>query len=161
VVAGLILLIVRRKARREWASLVDAMTISTGLGLLVWVFIIRPSLGSPLLSVLGQAVVVAYPIADIVVLAMIVRLLIGSGGRGMSYRVLAVTVIMFLAGDMGWATINQLGLEPQRHASARCCRCFSSPDTACSGSRRCIRPCAPPRKGLPRSRVSARRCSSC
>jgi diguanylate cyclase (GGDEF)-like protein len=118
VVAGLILLIVRRKARREWASLVDAMTISTGLGLLVWVFIIRPSLGSPLLSVLGQAVVVAYPIADIVVLAMIVRLLIGSGGRGVSYRVLAATVIMFLAGDMGWATINQLGLEPGRHESA-------------------------------------------
>lgn len=118
VVAGLILLVVRRKARREWASLVDAMTISTGLGLLVWVFIIRPSLGSPLLSPFGQAVVVAYPIADIVVLAMIVRLLIGSGGRGISYRVLAATVIMFLAGDMGWATINQLGLEPGRHASA-------------------------------------------
>jgi diguanylate cyclase (GGDEF)-like protein len=27
-------------------------------------------------------------------------------------------VIMFLAGDMGWATINQLGLEPGRHESA-------------------------------------------
>lgn len=115
VVAGLILLILRRKSRREWASLVDAMTISTGLGLLVWVFVVRPSLGAPLLSPLGQLVVVAYPIGDIVVLAMIVRLLIGSGGRGFAYRVLAGTVLMFLAGDMSWAAINQLGLEPGPH----------------------------------------------
>jgi hypothetical protein len=34
------------------------MTISTGLGTLVWVFIIRPSLGSPLLSLFGRPCVV-------------------------------------------------------------------------------------------------------
>ncbi len=117
LVAGLIL-IVRRSARHEWASLVDAMTISTGLGLLVWVFIIRPSLGAPLLSPLGQLVVVAYPIGDIVVLALIVRLLIGSAGRGMACRLLAATVILFLVGDMSWATINQVGLVPGPHAAA-------------------------------------------
>jgi diguanylate cyclase len=115
VVAGLIVLILRRKAGRERATLVDAATISTGLGLLVWVFVIRPSLGDPLLSPIGQLVVVAYPIGDIVVLAMIVRLLIGSGGRGFAYRTLAATVLMFLGGDMSWAAINQIGLEPGPH----------------------------------------------
>ncbi|MCW2540463.1 MAG: putative signaling protein [Frankiales bacterium] len=117
VIAGLILLIVHRTARREWASLVDAMTISTGLGLLVWVFIIRPSFGTPELSAIGQATVVAYPIGDIVVLAMVVRLLIGSGARGTSYWVLGATVVAFLTGDMGWATTNQLGLTPGSHAT--------------------------------------------
>jgi diguanylate cyclase len=118
VVAGLLVLIVRRTARRESASLVDAMTISTGLGLLVWVFMIRPSLGDPTFTPLGQLVVVAYPIGDIVLIAMVVRLLIGSGGRGAAYRVLAAAVATFLVGDMAWATITQLGLEPGRHASA-------------------------------------------
>ncbi len=118
VVAGLLVLIVSRTARRESASLVDAMTISTGLGLLVWVFIIRPSLGDPSFSPLGQVVVVAYPIGDVVVLAMILRLLIGSGARGAAYRVLASAVATFLAGDMAWATISQLGLAPGVHSSA-------------------------------------------
>jgi diguanylate cyclase len=118
VVAGLLVLIVSRTARRESASLVDAMTISTGLGLLVWVFIIRPSLGDPSFTPLGQVVIVAYPIGDVVVLAMILRLLIGSGGRGAAYRVLAGAVTVFLAGDMAWATITQLGLEPGVHTSA-------------------------------------------
>jgi diguanylate cyclase (GGDEF)-like protein len=118
LVAGLLVLIVRRTVRREWASLVDATTISTGLGLLVWVFIMRPSLGDPTFTPLGQIVVVAYPIGDIVVLAMILRLLIGSGGRGAAYRVVAVAAVTFLAGDMAWATITQVGLEPGKHASA-------------------------------------------
>jgi len=126
VVAGLIMLIVRRTPRREWASLLDAMTISTGLGLLVWVFIVRPSFGDPSFSPLGQVVVVAYPIADIVVLAMIVRLLVGAGRRGTSYWVLAATVTMFLAGDIGWAAINQLGLEPGPHASTLLAMLFLS-----------------------------------
>jgi diguanylate cyclase (GGDEF)-like protein len=118
LVAGLLVLIVQRTARRESASLVDAMTISTGLGLLMWVFIIRPSLGDPSFTPLGQVVTVAYPIGDIVVLAMILRLLIGSGGRGAAYRVLAVAVTTFLAGDVAWAVITQLGLDPGVHSSA-------------------------------------------
>ncbi len=118
LVAGLLVLIVRRTAGREWASLVDTMTISTGLGLLVWVFMISPSLGDPTFTALGQIVTVAYPIGDIVVLAMILRLLIGSGGRGVTYRVLAVAVATFLAGDMAWAIVTQLGLAPGVHSSA-------------------------------------------
>jgi len=112
LVGGLILLIHRRTARRDWASIVDAMTISTGLGLLMWVFIIRPSVGNPSLSALGEFVVILYPIGDVVVLAMVVRLLIGTGTRTPAYWMLASTVLVFLTGDIGWATIFQLGLTP-------------------------------------------------
>jgi diguanylate cyclase len=118
LVAGLTLIIMRRSAGREWTSLVEAMMISTGLGLLLWVSTIRPSLGAPSLTPFGQVIVSAYPIGDVVVLAMIVRLVVGSGTRVTAYRMLAGTVLLFLTGDIAWAVINQLGLAPGRHASA-------------------------------------------
>jgi hypothetical protein len=118
VVAGLVLVLARRSARRDWASLVDALMISTGLGLLLWVTVIRPALGDPAYSPLGQIVVIAYPIGDLVVLALITRLLIGAGGRGFAWRALATTVLLFLAGDLAWAVINQLGADPGPRASA-------------------------------------------
>ena len=116
LVAGLVLLIHCRTAGRDWGSLVDALTISTGLGLLMWVFIIRPAVGDPSVSSLGQFVGILYPIGDIVVLAMIVRLLIGGGRRTPAYWILAATVLVFLTADITWATINQLGLEPGPHS---------------------------------------------
>jgi diguanylate cyclase (GGDEF)-like protein len=118
LVAGLVLLIHRRTAGRDWASLVDALTVSTGLGLLMWVFIIRPSVGDPSVSAIGQFVSILYPIGDIVVLAMVVRLLIGGGRRTPAYWILAGTVLVFLTADVTWATLNQLGLEPGPHAAS-------------------------------------------
>jgi diguanylate cyclase len=114
--AGMTLLIRRRTERRDWAAMVDAATISTGLGLLSWVFLIRPAAGDPSLGLFGHAVNVAYPIGDILLLAMIVRLLVGGGGRSVSYRLIAASLACFLGGDVTWAVINQLGWEPGRMA---------------------------------------------
>jgi diguanylate cyclase len=116
LVAALALFVHRRSAGRDWASVVDSMTISTGLGLLVWVFVIRPAVGDPSLTPLGGFVGVLYPIGDVVLLAMVVRLLVGNGRRVAAYWTLATSVLLFLAGDMSWAAINQLGLEPGRSA---------------------------------------------
>jgi diguanylate cyclase (GGDEF)-like protein len=119
LVAGMTILIRQRSARREWSSLVDAAIISTGLGLMIWVFVIRPSAGGTRWNSLGELVVAAYPVGDIVVLALIVRLLIGSGGaRTFAYRALAAPVLAFLAGDMAWAIAAQLNYVPGPHVNA-------------------------------------------
>ena len=78
LVIGLVLVIRRRTARRDWATLVDATTVSTGLGLLSWVFMIHPAVAESSLSLLGHAVSVAYPIGHVVLLAMMMRLLLGA-----------------------------------------------------------------------------------
>jgi len=112
LIAGLVITVLRRKTRREWSSLVDAMMISTGIGLLAWVAVIRPALGDPQYTPLGQAVTIAYPIGDLVMLAMVVRLIAGAGARGAAYRLLAASVSSFLLGDTTWAVLNQFDLSP-------------------------------------------------
>src|SRR4051812_36985397 len=53
IAAGLAVLIRRRSARGEWSTLVDTTTITTGLGLLSWVFLIRPAASDPSIGLLG------------------------------------------------------------------------------------------------------------
>jgi diguanylate cyclase (GGDEF)-like protein len=109
---GLALLIRRRSARRDWAALVDATTISTGLGLLSWVFLIDPTNGDTSLSVFGHVVSVAYPVGDVLLLAMMVRLLLGVGSRTPAFRMMTASLVLILLPDVAWAVINQVGWEP-------------------------------------------------
>jgi HPt (histidine-containing phosphotransfer) domain-containing protein len=110
LVMGLGLLVRRRTVGRDWSTLVDTITISTGLGLLSWVFIIRPQAIDPQLHLLARATVAAYPVSDLVVLAMLVRLLIGGGGRSPSVRLIVGGLLGFLGSDIGWAVYSNIGV---------------------------------------------------
>jgi diguanylate cyclase (GGDEF)-like protein len=109
---GLLLLIRRRSEGHDWSSLVDATTITTGLGLLSWVFVIRPIAADSSLSLLGRVVSIAYPVGDLLVLAMAARLLVGGGSRSLAFRLLAGALVLYLVGDATWAVLNYLGVEP-------------------------------------------------
>ncbi len=109
---GLALLIRRRSAGRDWATLVDATTISTGLGLLCWVFLVQPAAVAETDTLLAHAVVIAYPVADVVVLAMLVRLMMGAGDHSTSYFLMVSSVLAFMVGDVGWALTSLLAWEP-------------------------------------------------
>jgi two-component system chemotaxis sensor kinase CheA len=111
-VAGMALLIRRRSSRQDRSTLVDTTIITTGLGLLSWVFIIRPSMAIPGVQVVNRAVILAYPIGDLIVLAMMVRLLLGGGARNGSFRLTMAAMLGFLAADVGWAVFGQLGFDP-------------------------------------------------
>jgi diguanylate cyclase (GGDEF)-like protein len=112
VAAGLMLLIHRRTAQRDWSSIVDATTLTTGLGLLAWVFMVRPAASDPSIGLLGHLVSVAYPVGDIVLVAMTVRLVLGGGGRNVSFRLMCAALISFLGGDTAWAVVAQMDWEP-------------------------------------------------
>ena len=112
LVAGLVLLIRRRSASRDWGTLVDATTVTTGLGLLSWVFMIHPAISDSSLGLLGHVVSVAYPVGDVVLLAMMMRLLLGAGSRNGAFLLIAGSLLLFLGGDAAWAVVNQIGWEP-------------------------------------------------
>ena len=109
---GLILLIRARTEGRDWGALVDTTTVSTGLSLLTWVFIIRPLADDATGSLVARVVSIAYPVGDIVLLSMLVRLLLGSGARNPAFRAIGASLVLFLAGDIAWAIINAAGWEP-------------------------------------------------
>jgi HPt (histidine-containing phosphotransfer) domain-containing protein len=111
LIAGMILLI-RRRAGRQLSSLVDSAIITVGLGLLAWVFMIRPQALHAETSLLARAVQTAYPLADLAVLALMVRLLIGGGSRSLAFRLMIAALLGLLGGDLAWAIASAVGLDP-------------------------------------------------
>ncbi|WP_433717263.1 GGDEF domain-containing protein [Actinoplanes sp. CA-051413] len=106
---GLALLIRRRDRRRNWTAMVDATTITTGLGLLAWVYVIHPAAQDADMSVLGRTVQVAYPVGDLLLLAMMTRLLRTGGSRGAPFWWITGSLAAFLIGDTTWVLLGNLG----------------------------------------------------
>jgi diguanylate cyclase (GGDEF)-like protein/PAS domain S-box-containing protein len=74
VTAGLLRLAGAGAAARDRAALIDALVLMTGVGLLVWVFLVEANATRPELTVVQKAIAVAYPLADVAILAMVTRL---------------------------------------------------------------------------------------
>ncbi len=110
--AGMAILIRHRSSERDWASLVDAAIITTGFGLLSWVFLIRPAATDPRLGTLARATAIAYPIGDLVILGMMVRIVVGGGIQNRAFRLMVAALLCFLATDVGWAVQGHIGFEP-------------------------------------------------
>jgi hypothetical protein len=112
LITGMALLIRRMTTRHDWTTLVDTATITTGLALLSWVCVIRPLAADPTLSLLGRMELMSYPIGDVIVLGLMVRLLLGGGKRNPAFALLLGSLFCFLGADVGWAIINQTTLFP-------------------------------------------------
>src|SRR6266540_197401 len=100
LLAGLLLLIRGRSPGRDTASLIDATIISVGLGLLAWVFLIVPQVREPELTMLQRVVSIAYPLSDVLVLAVAARLAVGSSHRPTAWWVLMGSVVSLLVADV-------------------------------------------------------------
>jgi diguanylate cyclase (GGDEF)-like protein len=107
--AALIVLIRRRDRRTDRAALIDAATITTGFGLLAWVYVIAPvNLGDPM-DRLAHATQVAYPIGDLLLIAMTTRLLRSGGSRGAPFWWITGSLSAFLIGDSAWVVLDNMG----------------------------------------------------
>ncbi|MFF5288154.1 GGDEF domain-containing protein [Paractinoplanes globisporus] len=114
---GLALLIRRREPRRNRTAVVDAATITTGLGLLAWVYVIKPATLGQDIDMLGRAVQAAYPIGDLLLLAMMTRLLRGGGRRGAPFWWITGSLGAFLLGDTAWVVVGsipQIGAQVEK-----------------------------------------------
>ncbi|MEU0666612.1 aminotransferase class I/II-fold pyridoxal phosphate-dependent enzyme [Streptomyces lavendulocolor] len=88
-----------RTQARDLASLLDALILTAGLALLSWVHLINP------LTMAGdtwsqRAVAIAYPLGDVLILAMTVRLLTLGGLRERAVQLLALGTCGILTSDV-------------------------------------------------------------
>jgi len=97
--AGLLLLIRHRKPGRDWPGLIDATIITVGVGLFSWVFLIDPYVRDPSLTLVQKLVAVAYPLGDLFLLAVAVRLWDVVGRRTAASMLLIVGLVALLVGD--------------------------------------------------------------
>jgi diguanylate cyclase (GGDEF)-like protein/PAS domain S-box-containing protein len=85
---------------RDRGSLLDALTLTAGVALLGWIYMIGPHLADTTLTTPQKAVAVAYPIGAVVCLAVLTRLLTSSTRRVFSVTVLALGVGAMVIGDV-------------------------------------------------------------
>jgi diguanylate cyclase (GGDEF)-like protein len=111
---GLVLL-VRDRRGRDVAGLIDAAIVATGLGLVFWVFILHPIAIGEAGSVLERAISTAYPVADVLLLALLARLFTAAGARGAAGRLLGVAALLLLVADVAYAIMSQYGTYDSGH----------------------------------------------
>jgi diguanylate cyclase (GGDEF)-like protein/PAS domain S-box-containing protein len=107
---GLALLVRRRNPQRDRNSLIDASIMTLGLSLLSWVLLIAPYLHDPTLGLLPKLVSVAYPLGDIVLLAVAIRLLLDTGRRQPAFYMLSGSIVALLATDFLYGVMTREGV---------------------------------------------------
>ena len=99
LIAGLLLLIRRRTPGPDNASLIDSVVIAIGVGVLSWVFLMAPYAHSSTVPLSTKLVSISYPLMDILLLAVTVRLAFGTGRRERAFFLLVVGVVSLLVTD--------------------------------------------------------------
>jgi len=108
-VAGLVLFIRARSAERDMRSVLDAFTLTVGLGLLAWLFLLVPDATNPMLSWPQRFVSVAYPVGDLIILMMLARLLAPGTEPGVSAVLITVGTIAGIGSDVAYDLIKNSG----------------------------------------------------
>jgi diguanylate cyclase (GGDEF)-like protein len=101
-----------RAQGRDRAGLIDACITAAGGGLLFWVFVMRPVADAGNASVLHRVFSLAYPSADVILLVLLARLLIGRAARTMSCRLLVASVLLTFAADVSFAVVSNFSAVP-------------------------------------------------
>ena len=105
VAAGLVLFIRHRAPGRDRSSLIDAGIVTTGLALLVWTYLSAPYAHDSSLSLAGRIVSVAYPLADVLLIAVLARLLVTPGSRERSQFLLLGFLVFTLGADIVYSLL--------------------------------------------------------
>src|SRR5580658_6912148 len=107
--AGLLTFIWWRTPNHDRRSLIDALILTAGLGLLSWTYLILPYAHNESLTWLQKGVAMAYPLGDVLILAMLARLLAPGAGRSRCVQFLTVGALGVLISDVSYGLIQLHG----------------------------------------------------
>ena len=108
-IGGYAMVIRSRSPGRDRASLIDATVISTGVGMLAWVFLASPYSVDASLPMVERILSMLYVVFDVLVLALVIRLAIGGGDRSRAYLLMTTGWLVLVAADAGRALLVLLG----------------------------------------------------
>lgn len=100
--AGLLHLARGRRMRSDPTLMLDASIVALSFGVVVGTFVVSPVASDSTVPVLGRIVTSAYPIADVLLLAVLVRLWATASLRSPSFRLLVVALLSVLVADLTW-----------------------------------------------------------
>ncbi len=98
--AGLLVLVRRRGERSDAAAMLDGAILAAGVAVVVGVFLLAPIAHDSSMGFAGKLTSSLYPIADVLLIGILVRLWTAPGARTAAFRLLAVALSMTLMADL-------------------------------------------------------------
>jgi diguanylate cyclase (GGDEF)-like protein/PAS domain S-box-containing protein len=96
---ALLVFVRRRTAAHDWGAVLDAAVVAIGVASVVWALVLSSVSGDPTISLWGKAVSAAYPLAGIVLLGGVVRLVLATGFGERVNAILAAATVVLLGAD--------------------------------------------------------------
>src|SRR6266568_5572872 len=109
VIVAVLQLARSRSRGSDRESLIDGSIIAIGVGVLSLVFLIEPAVAATEKPLLTRSAAAAYPIMDMLVLAVAARLAVGAGLRRPSFYLLVSSLGVLLATDTGYIYLQLMG----------------------------------------------------
>jgi diguanylate cyclase (GGDEF)-like protein/PAS domain S-box-containing protein len=111
LLALVLLLFVRYRTGggRDRGGLLDALAVTSGLTVLTWVFVLAPQLRGMDLTAADNWVEVAFPVGDLLCLALVIRLFTTSTWRLAAGWLLGAGIVAMLAADVGFDLVTLRG----------------------------------------------------
>lgn len=108
LVAGILLLVRRGSPGRDRASLIDSLIVGVGVGTISWVFLIAPYVHDPTLTLSQKLVAMGYPLMDLVLFTVAVRLAVGAAKRSMAFYLMVGSLAVLFVTDSiyGWIVLH-------------------------------------------------------
>jgi diguanylate cyclase (GGDEF)-like protein len=101
IVVSMLLIVHRRRARRDVTNLLDVAVLSLGVGLAMWVLLIDPLARAESDAAAG-AVSAAYPAIDLALIALAARLAFAGGRRVPAYWALVAALVITVIADIAY-----------------------------------------------------------
>jgi PAS domain S-box-containing protein len=108
-VAGLLLLVRSRTPGRDSASLLDALIIAVGFGVLAWVYLLEPYTRHTGESEASRLVSMAFAVMDVLLLAVTARLVVGNGARPRAFHLMTASILCLVLTDVAYGAIELNG----------------------------------------------------
>jgi diguanylate cyclase (GGDEF)-like protein/PAS domain S-box-containing protein len=103
LMAGFLMLLKERNESRDRAPLIDALIVTVAAGTLAWVYLMAPTAHDHTLKLDTKLTTIAYPLMDLLVLAVILRLSVGSRRREPAFVMLVAGTAALLITDSIYA----------------------------------------------------------
>ncbi|MEX2394289.1 MAG: GGDEF domain-containing protein [Actinomycetota bacterium] len=96
---GLMLVVRARRPGHDTGSLIDAAIVTAAFGVGSWIFLIEPAI-EPGGSALEIIVSIAYPMVDVLLIAVVAALAFGTVMRAFSYRLITASLLSLIIADI-------------------------------------------------------------
>jgi diguanylate cyclase (GGDEF)-like protein/PAS domain S-box-containing protein len=108
MVAGLVVLMRGRDETRSRASLIDSLIITVAAAALSWVYLMAPYAHDHTLTLATKLTSIAYPVMDILILSVVLRMAVGTRRRDAATGMLLAGAAMLLLTDSiyGWKLLH-------------------------------------------------------